>query len=1059
MRNLYIWRLYCKKFENFDQFENFNFEAKKITIYKELSIKLQEEKNKVKYIFNNCFITPDNLEKYDNINYDKINYEQYNNNFDLLYSFFVNKIISYLFGNDKAAVINKMKDIYNKSKDKLTFDNEGKTLYQYLLNNDLFEQHINKKICDKGINQKEFEILLYSFRFILNTQNKNKKCFYNNILKKNTYNFISNNYIPGSYPAKTLFAQSYYDIEEKLKKNRRYAGYYVCKDCGFFYEVPPCTFAMDVSKCPFMHDIGGKNHVLLKKDIRVFYQEEDYVWFTTEYCKDYGYNPWPPEWVNGFVHTTLKDFKTNYVDKNEKEPKKGIIVSDIKDVEKNNPIRNIHIVSFRILHFVLYSYLLGSQILGNITDNQIMSIVIDGIVPQTLFNILKRDWEFIESNLNELGFENVQTFINMIFDKLIELISKFEDASTFEKSHSFEKEINKFITEIILNKDTIKNMNKTYQDMNNKLLNFDPKSLKEIILGNYDPMIYDQNIYPDIQYYSVSNIQNYNNFVTKFKSSKENENRYFLINTLVSKADDFTQNIINMKNLKNINKLSNTLINIYSYKISREDGKKLKLKEELDNILESYNEMNQAKINSIKEFTKDFITPFLTSWDAIKTTSVQYKCRLLRDLEKGEKPLDMNIDLPLCYFLADDGDKDGGMFLASAYQNFISWQNSFIDVIIGNNKLSGIHNSYVSQLDQEVFVQDAGNEEIINIDKNIYKNFNEFIQTTSMRNILKENNKINYKNYNDIIYNYDFIEEELGKLILPGIKKFKKDKIKFITYLYEGFRGGNSTVLVDYNAKYLQRELTNDEKNNLNKLLENNNNIKFHNDVFASLQILMNEIIKENYEKNHSIYKIIENLPEYIILNPQLIKMFKDSFEFGDNQVFTIDSLVSIFEHFESLCWKAMKKNILPDYQLELSQETKKYITEYFEKNKDQEKLINIKNFTFALRKLISRSIAGSRQDIDIKSDAELKLYIGRGDLWPTHIVIKDEFVNEIFFICKDDMIIGNCLDLYNCLDGDAILNRELNKNDNENDNNRNRNEDDEDIENDVDSDSDREGP
>jgi len=221
----------------------------------------------------------------------------------------------------------------------------------------------------------------------------------------------------------------------------------------------------------------------------------------------------------------------------------------------------------------------------------------------------------------------------------------------------------------------------------------------------------------------------------------------------------------------------------------------------------------------------------------------------------------------------------------------------------------------------------------------------------------------------------------------------------------------------------------------------------------------MNEIIKENYEKNHLIYKIIENLPEYIILNPQLIKMFKDSFEFGDNQVFTIDSLVSIFEHFESLCWKAMKKNILPDYQLELSQETKKYITEYFEKNKDQEKLINIKNFTFALRKLISRSIAGSRQDIDIKSDAELKLYIGRGDLWPTHIVIKDEFVNEIFFICKNDMIIGNCLDLYNCLDGDAILNRELNKNDNENDNNRNRNEDDEDIENDVDSDSDREGP
>ena len=46
-----------------------------------------------------------------------------------------------------------------------------------------------------------------------------------------------------------------------------------------------------------------------------------------------------------------------------------------------------------------------------------------------------------------------------------------------------------------------------------------------------------------------------------------------------------------------------------------------------------------------------------------------------------------------------------------------------------------------------------------------------------MRNIFDKENKINYKNYNDIIYNYDLIEEELGKQILPGIKKFKKIKL------------------------------------------------------------------------------------------------------------------------------------------------------------------------------------------------------------------------------------------------------------------------------------------
>ena len=47
----------------------------------------------------------------------------------------------------------------------------------------------------------------------------------------------------------------------------------------------------------------------------------------------------------------------------------------------------------------------------------------------------------------------------------------------------------------------------------------------------------------------------------------------------------------------------------------------------------------------------------------------------MRELEKGDKPLEMKIDNSLCYFLMDDGDKEGGMFLASAYENFIKWQN------------------------------------------------------------------------------------------------------------------------------------------------------------------------------------------------------------------------------------------------------------------------------------------------------------------------------------------------------------------------------------------------
>ena len=382
----------------------------------------------------------------------------------------------------------------------------------------------------------------------------------------------------------------------------------------------------------------------------------------------------------------------------------------------------------------------------------------------------------------------------------------------------------------------------------------------------------------------------------------------------------------------------------------------------------------------------------------------------------------MKIDNALCYFLVDDGDKDGGMFLASAYQHLIEWQNLFINEIISKNEMKGILNSYVSQLEQEINIEDATSDEIINIDDKTYQTFNELISKSSMRNIFSEDDKINYKNYNDIKYNLDFIEEEMGKLILPGIKKFKNDKIKFITYLFEGLRGGNSTVLVDYNAKYNQRDLTDDEKDSLSDLLKNNNS-KFYNDVFASLQILMNEILKENYNKNYLIYKVIESLPKYIILNEELVKLFKSKYEYNpEEQAFTINTLVSIFEYFEALCWKEMQKNILFDYKLELSEDIKNYINEYFNKL-TEDKLINKEKFTNALRRLISRSLAGSRQDIDIKSEAALKLYMTREDLWSKEIVDNILFDGEIDQICKDNITIGHCFNLYNLLDGDSILN------------------------------------
>ena len=71
----------------------------------------------------------------------------------------------------------------------------------------------------------------------------------------------------------------------------------------------------------------------------------------------------------------------------------------------------------------------------------------------------------------------------------------------------------------------------------------------------------------------------------------------------------------------------------------------------------------------------------------------------------------------------------------------------------------------------------------------------DMMESYSMRKIIKKDGTLNHENYKEIKFDFVTIEEELGKLILPGVKKFKysdnDDPITFVTYLYEGHRGKN----------------------------------------------------------------------------------------------------------------------------------------------------------------------------------------------------------------------------------------------------------------------------
>jgi len=212
----------------------------------------------------------------------------------------------------------------------------------------------------------------------------------------------------------------------------------------------------------------------------------------------------------------------------------------------------------------------------------------------------------LENSLKSLGIEKTQIFLNMIFDKVIEYMNSLDSVDTQVKLELFEKSIDKYILQLISNSDKINRLNKDYHNLQEEILNYKPQSIKEIIQSNFDPSINPQSIFPNIQYFYTSNIQDFNSFVQKFNSCSDNKRKYALINMLINKENNLIKNTICLKNLFNINKYAYLLLNIYSYKISRDGAKVRKLSDELSFIMNNYNEIYNSSINDNSIFINKY---------------------------------------------------------------------------------------------------------------------------------------------------------------------------------------------------------------------------------------------------------------------------------------------------------------------------------------------------------------------------------------------------------------------------------------------------------------------
>ena len=220
-------------FDNYSQFNHYisnntdfpfrdyydkNYSSKDIYILKYpllIMENFEENYSKNNFIFNSLKNNDfKNLEKIFLINKDLSNHSDIT---DLLFCLSVNNLLSYYFSEEKETCNNKIKCLKEEFRKLYSRNLIIPSMNINLLNHVFdFSNFINIIVTKMNINlknfkQEQFEILMYSLRFVLKSSQFNKNNFYYNILASNSKEYIKNNYIIGNYPFHNIVINSYND--------------------------------------------------------------------------------------------------------------------------------------------------------------------------------------------------------------------------------------------------------------------------------------------------------------------------------------------------------------------------------------------------------------------------------------------------------------------------------------------------------------------------------------------------------------------------------------------------------------------------------------------------------------------------------------------------------------------------------------------------------------------------------------------------------------------------------------------------------------------------------
>ena len=885
-----------------------------------------------------------------------------NDNIDFFLTISINKIISNL-GLKKNTKISEYSEFSKFCENQFSdLDTNLKNLLFLLYNEKKYNEILKPKIepnISKQFNGEIFESLLYGFRFcvqsllIKNSGNDSEKYLYSSILSSECLGIINESYIPGNDSAKNLIIESLEEIEEHLNNKPADTGCYVCS-CGYYYPIPPCGFPTRgyTSNCPVCNlPIGFGEKIVEGGEINhgMVVRPGHYRIFKNIKQKVSEMSKWndPDENIPNIL---LEDYKKQIVEPLLNKANKGINVV-FKEIYLNNNrnVRKLSQIGFRLLNFILYNHLFFANCLNFISFSDLSEKLVIGM---NILEIIQINWDLLGEALQQKNILSTQIFINLIFKDLSNLVKNCKFLKEESELFKFEENVEKIIQENILKypEYSIK-----YKAINQNQLSLKSDSPRAIISEILPPIeeIYPESEYPLLKYFTFTKYRKIEDFIKSLGPKEDYVIKHPLLYNYLTQSETTKK----LKYLPDFNEFTNFMVDYYSYQISR--------KEALTKPLEKEPIFNKISSNLYSSFSK--------AWNNIYEYATKYKCRkelTPRQLQKSDN---------LIYFLNDDNEEG---YLAAACHSFINWQNSFLLPIIETSIFYGNLNYYVENMNNKIPVQEANPNQILSIEdcfKNSdYNDFEDLIYTFSKREIFEKDGKINYLKYN--IYKYDFssIEEELGKLILPEKCLFEgEENLNFITFWGEGFRGGKSEILSKFYSKYKQNDLTEDEKTTIfafiNKFEKRPDKIKT---FFSSIQLIIFYLTNNSFKTDEKLNTILTHRPEYLKINEDCLNFFSK-----EGNIFKVNQLMNIFFYIEHLCFEDLKKIIHPIYQKGIDENVILKIKEKIKNEKTEEKEFRIA-LSSALRRFISRYIAGISETIDIDENIDLAFQLGRIDLW-----------------------------------------------------------------------------